>query len=125
MAIVNAFAVTTRVGGGQLSGPSGGPTAIGDVNTVNPLSAGDSVTLPAAMLGLQFEFTNISTHSANIFAAPQPNASIPTAAGAAGAAYDVINALSNATAYAIGAGLSTKFVCFVPGQWRTLPLVAQ
>jgi hypothetical protein len=68
-------------------------------------SANDSSVLPPAAAGLSYVVKNAGANSMNVF----PNGST-----------DVINALAVQTAFALAAGKTAMFVCFVAGTWDVL-----
>ncbi len=109
--------VTAFSGGGQASAsPMGVPNAQGvaaaliDIGTV--AVAGDSVALPQAVKGRVLMVFNSTANSADVFALPVVNR--------ATGALDTLNALANATAYALAAGARAAFFCSVDGKWASI-----
>lgn len=103
---LTALAGGAQVGATQIGGRASGAPTLSRFTTV--VTTGDSAVLPAATAGLRYKVINGSGNSMNVF----------SAVGA-----DVINALSNATAFALGAGKTVEFLCAVNGIWNTFPLV--
>lgn len=94
--------VTAKAGGGQsIATPL--TTVLTRVGIV--ATAGDSVTLPAAVAGMQVIIANASTtNNINIF--PNNN--------------DTINALGANAAFASAAGKNVSFYCMIPGFWHAI-----
>ena len=104
-------------GGGQLLGtPIGVPNAQGieaALVLLNPVAtAGDSFQLPQAGAGKTLLVFNNTLNSANIFAEPILNRASGT--------LDVINALTNPTAYPLAAGQRALFFCPANGIWAAI-----
>lgn len=76
-------------------------------NRVVTVAAGnDSVSLPASAPGMEITITNAhATNAIRVFPLGTT---------------DVINALSNTTAFSMAATKTCKFVCYTAGQWHTL-----
>lgn len=105
---------TAFPGGGQASAVQVGiPNAQGiqaalvELRTV--VTAGDSIKLPQAIAGKTLLIANNTANSSDIFAAANTN----KATGST----DTINALANATAYALAAGARAMFFCPRDGFW--------
>lgn len=94
----------TALAGGAQAGATPLTTMLNRVVTV--ASANDSVMLPASVAGA--EITVVNAHATNAIRV--------YAAGAT----DVINALSNATAFSVAATKTCTFYCATAGQWHTL-----
>jgi hypothetical protein len=94
--------ITAHAGGGQGSATPL-TTMINRVSTV--ASAGDSVVLPAFVLGLQIYVANAAaTNSMNVFPATG----------------DQINALGANAAFAVAAGKNATFTCTAANQWHAI-----
>lgn len=95
-------ALTAKAGGGQsISTPL--TTVLTRVAVV--ATAGDSVTLPVAVAGMQVIIANASlSNSLNIF--PNNN--------------DAINSLAANAAFASAAGKNVSFYCMIPGFWHAI-----
>jgi hypothetical protein len=106
--------LTAHAGGGQANGVPI-TTSLTRVTTV--ASAGDSLTLPPAIRGMEISVVNdAATNSMNVFPA--------SAAQGGVAGGDSINALGANAAFAMAAVNSggagpTIFYCFTTGTWRT------
>ena len=93
---------TAKAGGGQ-SPSTPLTTVLTRIGTV--ATAGDSVTLPVAVPGMQVTVANASaTNSANVF----PNTG------------DAINALSPNAGYAVAATKNVSFYCMISGFWHAI-----
>lgn len=96
-----ANAITAKAGGGQTDA-----TALtASYNRVTTVAtAGDSVKLPAALVGSRIAVFNKGGASLDVF---------PSSG-------DAINALSADAAYALAATKGAQFICMVNGTWDTI-----
>lgn len=103
-----APAVTAHSGGTQAAGLLI-TTKYTGIATV--AASGDSLVLPPSTVGSVYTVTNYATtNPANIF---------PSAAGTT---TEKINLLSANAAFSLVVTKSCQFICYVAGQWWTLPL---
>jgi hypothetical protein len=105
-----AGAITAHAGGGQASAF---PLTSMQNNVATVVTAGDSVLLPPAVVGLQIVVQNSGGASMNVFPSSQAQG------GVSGG--DKINALAQNAAFAIASGSTTPtvFYCFATGIWNT------
>jgi hypothetical protein len=80
-------------------------------------TGGDSALLQSANGGLYYFVKNAGAQSMNVF----PNPAIW--AGNVQAGGDKINALGVNAAFALAAGKTVQFICYVDGTWDTLPTI--
>lgn len=94
--------LTAKAGGGQ----GGGPTINRMLNRVTTVAtAGDSITLPVSVSGLQLTVVNAAgANSMNVFPASG----------------EQINALGANAAFALAAGKTLTLYCVTAGQWHTI-----
>ena len=97
----------TPIGVANAQGIEAALVLIGTVATI-----GDSCQLPQAVAGKTLLAFNNTANSCNIFAVPTTNRASNT--------LDVINALSNVTAYALAGGARVLFFCPANGIWAAL-----
>jgi hypothetical protein len=100
--------LTAKSGGGQQA-PTVAPIINRMLNRITTVAvAGDSITLPLSVAGLEVTVTNAAAvNSMNIFPAVG----------------DAINALGANAAFALTVTKTVTFICYTAGQWHTLPLV--
>lgn len=103
--------LTAHAGGGQALGV---PITTVIMRFTTVATAGDSATLPPALVGMQITVFNMAAaNSMNIFPAASDNS------GAGGK----INALAANAAYALAANHVATFYCTTAGQWYTSNVV--
>lgn len=97
---LTALAGGAQVGATKIGGQGAGAASFTRFTTV--VSSGDSALLPPAAAGLTYFVKNAGANPMNVFAT---------------AGSDVINALSNATAFSVPAGKLAMFTCMANGIW--------
>jgi hypothetical protein len=96
-----ASALTAFAGGGQGSAT---PITTANAHFGTVATAGDSAKLPATAVGITRNVVNATATSMNVFPATG----------------EAINALSANAAYAIAAGKTVSFTCYITGKWHAL-----